>query len=93
VLPADRAGRYLQAAIDRTLTKLGQASEGGRNGALYMAAQTLGQLAAGGALTEQQVTDALTPAARALGLTERETARTIRSGLTAGARHPRSVAA
>jgi hypothetical protein len=93
VLPADRAGRYVRAAIDRTLTKLAATSEGGRNDALWMAAQSLGQLAAGGALTDQQVTDALEPAARALGLTARETARTIRSGLTAGARHPRSVAA
>jgi len=93
VLPADRAGRYLQAAINDTLTKLGQAGEGGRNDALWMAAQTLGQLAAGGGLTAEQVTDALSPAARALGLSERETARTIRSGLVAGARHPRSVAA
>ncbi|AGZ39594.1 bifunctional DNA primase/polymerase [Actinoplanes friuliensis] len=93
VLGADRAGRYVRAAIDRTLTKLAGASEGGRNDALWMAAQSLGQLAAGGALTDQQVTDALEPAARSLGLTARETARTIRSGLTAGARNPRSVAA
>jgi hypothetical protein len=93
VLSADRAGRYVQAAIDRTLSKLAETSEGGRNDALWMAAQSLGQLAAGGALTDQQVADALEPAARSLGLTARETARTIRSGLTAGARNPRSVAA
>lgn len=49
--------------------------------------------ACGAALTGEQVFDALEPAARALGLTARETARTIRSGLTAGARHPRRVAA
>ena len=93
VLSADRAGRYVQAAIDRTLSKLAETSEGGRNNALWMAAQSLGQLAAGGALTDEQVADALEPAARALGLTARETARTIRSGLTAGARNPRRVAA
>ena len=93
VLSADRAGRYAQAAIDRTLNKLAATSEGGRNDALWMAAQSLGQLAAGGALTDEQVADALEPAARALGLTARETARTIRSGLTAGARNPRRVAA
>jgi hypothetical protein len=92
VLSADRAGRYLTAAIDRTLTKLAEVSEGGRNDALWMAAQSLGQLAAGGALTAEQVTDALTPAAHTLGLTPRETARTIRSRLAAGARHPRRVA-
>jgi Bifunctional DNA primase/polymerase, N-terminal len=92
VLPADRAGRYVRAAIDRTLTKLGEATEGGRNAALFMAAQSLGQLAAAGALTAEQVTDALTPAALTLGLAARETARTIRSGLSAGARHPRRVA-
>ncbi|WP_433297417.1 bifunctional DNA primase/polymerase [Actinoplanes sp. CA-030573] len=90
-VPADRRGRYLHAAISRTLDKLGEASEGGRNAALFMAAQSLGQLVAGGALAEQAVADELTGAARRLGLGERETAATIRSGLGAGARRPRQV--
>jgi hypothetical protein len=57
-----------------------------------MAAQTLGQLVAGGALTEHTVTDVLTDTARGIGLSEREIARTIRSGLAAGARRPRVAA-
>jgi hypothetical protein len=58
-----------------------------------MAAQTLGQLAAGGAVAEDTVTTVLTQAGTRLGLTDRETCRTIRSGLAAGARRPRTVAA
>jgi hypothetical protein len=92
-LPADRQGAYLRAAIDRTLGHLTQAREGGRNRALFMAAQTLGQLVAGGALAEADATAVLADGARAIGLGQRETERTIRSGLAAGARRPRQVAA
>lgn len=91
-LPNGRRGRYLAVAINDTVTRLGQAVEPGRNNACFMAAQTLGQLAAAGGITEQQVIDALTPTAHAIGLSERETARAIRSGLAAGARRPRRVA-
>jgi len=91
-LPADRRGRYLAAAINDTVARLGQAVQPGRNNACFMAAQTLGQLAASGAITEQQVVDALTPTALAIGLSERETARAIRSGLAFGARRPRRLA-
>lgn len=91
-LPADRRGAYMRAAIDGTLAKLAEAGEGGRNRALFMAAQTLGQLAAGGAVGEDTVTAVLTDAAARLGLGSRETERTIASGLRAGARRPRQVA-
>jgi hypothetical protein len=91
-LPADRHGAYVRAAIDATLTKLAEAAEGGRNHALFMAAQTLGQLAAGGAVAEDTVTTVLADAAGRLGLRPRETERTIASGLRAGARRPRQVA-
>jgi len=91
-LPADRRGAYVRAAIDGTLTKLAETGEGGRNHALFMAAQTLGQLVAGHAVTEDTVTAVLTDAAARLGLRPGETANTIRSGLRAGARRPRQVA-
>jgi hypothetical protein len=91
-LPADRRGAYLRAAIDGTLAKLAEAGEGGRNHALFMAAQTLGQLVASGALDEDAVTTVLTDAAARIGLAPREIERTIHSGLTAGARRPRQVA-
>jgi len=89
---AYRRGTYVRAAVERTLDRLGDARPGGRNFALYIAAVSLGQLAAGGALAEADVYEALTPTAHAVGLAERETARTIRSGLLAGARNPRRVA-
>ncbi|GGQ77699.1 bifunctional DNA primase/polymerase [Couchioplanes azureus] len=89
---AFRRSAYVRAAVERTLDRLGAARAPGRNNALYIAALSLGQLAAGGALTEAEVYEALTPTALAIGLSERETARTIRSGLLAGARNPRKVA-
>jgi Bifunctional DNA primase/polymerase, N-terminal len=92
-LPTDRRGAYLRAALDRTLSHLAEAREGGRNHALFMAAQTLGQLVAGAALGEDDVTAVLTQQARAIGLGEHEADRTICSGLAAGARRPRVVAA
>lgn len=85
-------GAYVRGAVTRTLDLLGTARAPGRNNALYLAAMTLGQLAAGGHLTEAEVSEALTPTALAIGLTERETSRTIRSGLAAGARNPRRAA-
>jgi hypothetical protein len=91
-LPADRRGAYVRAAIDGTLTKLAETGEGGRNHALFMAAQTLGQLTAGGAVAEDTVTRVLTDAGCMLGLRPREIERTIASGLRAGARRPRQVA-
>jgi hypothetical protein len=91
-LPPDRRGAYLRAALENTVVRLGEAREGGRNHALFMAAQTLGQLVAGGALTEDAVTSVLTNTARGIGLRDREIARTIRSGLAAGARRPRVAA-
>ena len=90
--PTVRAGTYVDAAIRRQLGYLHHAAQGERNHALYVSAVALGQLAAGGALTDAEVTEVLTPAALAAGLTERETTRTIRSGLLAGARRPRRVA-
>jgi hypothetical protein len=88
-----RRAAYLSAAIDAQRQRIADAPEGQRNHALYLSAVVLGQLAAGGALTDAEVYEALWPAARAAGLTRRETDRTIRSGLRAGAGRPRKVAA
>ena len=90
---AYRLDAYVRGAIDRTAAHLAAAPGGERNHALYMAAQSLGQLVAGGGLTEAAVIDALTATARAIGLTDREIACTIRSGLLAGASRPRTAAA
>ncbi|GIF02339.1 bifunctional DNA primase/polymerase [Paractinoplanes rishiriensis] len=89
---AFRRGAYVRAAVRRTLVHLAAAPAGERNASLLGAAVSLGQLAAGGALSQEEVIEALTPTALAIGLTERETARTIRSGLRYGACNPRRVA-
>ncbi len=90
-LPPDRRGRYLEAAIRRQVDHLTAATEGGRNDALFASAVALGQLAAGGALGEDDVYAVLEPAALSTGLRHGEIARTIASGLRVGARQPRHL--
>lgn len=92
-LPSGRAGAYLDAAIGRQLDHLRHAAEGERNHTLYVSAVALGQLAAGGALPADQAEALLTETALSIGLSPFEVRRTIRSGLAAGARRPRTVAA
>ncbi|WP_405101474.1 bifunctional DNA primase/polymerase [Micromonospora sp. NBC_01412] len=91
-LPADRRGPYVAAAIRRQVAHLAAAVDGQRNHALFASAVALGQLAAGGALTEADVTAVLEPAALSIGLRPGEIARTITSGLRVGARNPRTLA-
>lgn len=90
-LPVDRHGRYLAAAIRRQVAHLTAAPDGQRNHALFTSAVALGQLAAGGALTDDEVYAVLEPAALSIGLRGGEIARTIASGLRAGARQPRRL--
>ena len=92
-LPTGRTGAYVTAAIGRQLDHLRQAAEGERNHALYVSAVALGQLAAGGALPVDQAAALLEETALSIGLTRFETLRTVRSGLAAGAKRPRTVAA
>jgi hypothetical protein len=88
-LATDRRGRYLDAAVTAEIRRVLDSPADGHNQALYHAAVALGQLVAGGALTETDVTAWLTDAARQVGQRPGETARTIRSGLRAGGRRPR----
>ncbi|MER7576429.1 hypothetical protein [Streptomyces sp. NPDC126514] len=60
---------------------------------LFYASVALGQLVAGGELSEADVTGWLLTAALQVGQCEREAERTIASGLRAGARRPRTIAA
>lgn len=73
------------------------AEGGNHNFALYCAANALGQLIEGGALTEDEVRDVLMRAAAghvAAGAYRwRQAEQTVTSGLRAGARRPRKVAA
>lgn len=91
-LPDNRRGAYLNAAITREARKVAAAPEGERNKALYTAAIALGQLVAGGELTESDVKVVLAQAAAEAGLWLGEAARTIASGLRAGANRPRNLA-
>ncbi|QDY11048.1 bifunctional DNA primase/polymerase [Micromonospora sp. HM134] len=90
-LPPDRRGRYVAAAIRRQVEHLTAAREGQRNHALFVSAVALGQLAAGGALTDDDVWAVLEPAAASIGLPAREIAHTIANGLRVGARNPRRL--
>lgn len=89
--------RYLAAALDAEVARVTDASEGQRNRALYLAAVALGQLVAGGSLIESDIHDTLTEAGRshvaAGAYSARQAERTIASGLRAGAKRPRQVAA
>jgi Bifunctional DNA primase/polymerase, N-terminal len=93
------AGRYGRAALDRETRRVAHAPRGQRNDTLNRAAFALGQLAAAGLLPAALVRAELFDAARQAGL-DRDPGcgrggidRTIRSGLTAGARKPRGRAA
>lgn len=90
-LPPDRRGRYVAAAIRRQVDHLTAAREGQRNHALFVSAVALGQLAAGGALTGDDVWAVLEPAGLSTGLSPREVAHAITNGLRVGARNPRHL--
>jgi hypothetical protein len=83
---------YGEAALHGECDKVRAAIAGTRNHTLNSAAFSLGQLVAGGHLGAEEVVDHLLAAAAACGLTEREAAPTITSGLGAGYEHPRSAA-
>jgi hypothetical protein len=81
---------YGLAALREESARVAASCEGTRNDTLNRAAFSLGQLVAGGCLSDAEVAAALAGAARESGLPEREATRTIRSGMTAGARRPRA---
>ncbi|WP_037605066.1 bifunctional DNA primase/polymerase [Streptacidiphilus rugosus] len=90
---SDRRGRYLRAAIDGQVKRVLDSAEDRHNIALYLSAVALGQLVAGGELTEREVTEPLMAAGLRVGQGESEAGRTIRSGLRAGRLRPRTLAA
>ncbi len=90
---ADRYGTYLRAAVTREIEHVTSSPPDGHNNALYLASVALGQLVAGGALAESDVTAWLAAAAAQVGQRPGEARRTIASGLRAGAKRPRKVAA
>ncbi|WP_406048293.1 bifunctional DNA primase/polymerase [Kribbella sp. NBC_00889] len=80
---------YAAAALAGELEKVLAAPTGQRNDTLNRAAFALGQLTGAHLLAEAIATDELLTAAARIGLPHTEAERTITSGLTAGARHPR----
>ncbi|MFJ6083546.1 bifunctional DNA primase/polymerase [Streptomyces sp. NPDC092369] len=89
----DRRTAFLRSAVDGEVTRVLNSGPHQHNKALYVASVALGQLAAGGELTEHDVTGWLLDAALNVGQGEGEARRTIASGLRAGANRPRKVAA
>ena len=87
--------RYGLAALQAEADATASTAPGGRNARLNRAAFSLGQLVAGGELVDADVRAVLIEAARSCGLVdddgERAVLATIRSGLTAGKREPRSA--
>jgi hypothetical protein len=83
--------RYAEAALAAEADRVAWAPVGTRNDTLNRAAFALGRLVGAGLVDESAVRYELTRAARHAGLGRVETARTIRSGLTAGRRLPRAA--
>lgn len=82
---------YAAAALRYEAERVAAAEEGTRNATLNRAAYSLGGLVAVGLLSRAAVEAALFHAAVAAGLSERETAATIQSGIEAGIKRPRTV--
>jgi hypothetical protein len=82
---------YAKKAFKAEIAAVATAAEGGRNDQLNRSALALGSLAAGGELDCGEVEAALLAAAISCGLPEGEAKATIKSGMTAGAKSPRSA--
>jgi hypothetical protein len=89
-LSGPRGRRYLQGAIAGEVARVATAGHRRRNDTLNRAAFRLGQLAAAGLGSLDELTEPLLDAALRAGLPESEAAKTIASGLSAGARQPRT---
>jgi hypothetical protein len=90
VLRGAQGTAYAMAALRDEARLVATARPGTRNDTLNRAAFSLGQLAAAGLLPPLDVATALAGAAERAGLPAGESRRTIRSGMTAGARNPRA---
>ena len=86
-----QCSKYGLAALAGELAALGKTKEGTRNTKLNNTALVLGQLVAGGELDEESVKRELLLTAMSIGLSEAEARATIKSGLDAGAKRPRTA--
>lgn len=89
--PTGRYTAYAQKALDDELDDLARTTKGQRNDQLNKACFSLGQLVGAGLLDRADVESQLEATALAIGLDERETLATMRSGLDAGESAPRQV--
>jgi putative DNA primase/helicase len=80
---------WTEKALTQELGILRAAPDGSRNNQLNKSAFALGQIVGAGLLTEADVEQELTEVALTIGLGEKETAATIKSGLDAGKLKPR----
>jgi hypothetical protein len=80
------SGPQAQRMLERQLKSVTGADTGSRNHSLNRAAFLLGKLVNGGLLPGDKVEDLLMDAAMAAGLEERESKRTIASGMSAATR-------
>lgn len=85
------ADTYSRVAFDGELDRIRSTAEGSRNAVLNRSAFSLGQLVAARLLDRDAVERELHAAALAIGLTDTEARKTIRSGLRSGAQHPRTL--
>ena len=94
IASAHRSG-YVRSALEREAKRVTAALPGARNKALFIAACALGQLVAGGAVSEHDVRAVLEHASdlhvNAGAYGERQRHNTIDSGLKAGASRPRTL--
>ncbi|MDQ3012459.1 MAG: YfjI family protein, partial [Acidobacteriota bacterium] len=88
---AQRQDIYGQAALRDEANRVLTAANGHRNETLNRAAFSLAQLAASGVLTEAEIEATLERAAVGAGLAASEARCTIKSGLQAGSKEPRTL--
>ena len=82
---------YGLKALEEETGKVRSAPEGQRNDTLNRAAFAMGQLVAGGELSQSLVESVLMDAGLATGLDEREVSKTLKSGLEKGMQEPRKA--
>lgn len=87
----DRAQAYMTAALHNELGRLTKAPKHQRNDTLNRCAFKLGQLMPYGLLEHSHVVRELSSVATSIGLMPEEIGPTIKSGLEAGVKHPRSL--
>ena len=87
----DKSCKYGQKALAGEIMNITSSGKGTRNDTLNKAAYSLGQLIAGGALSESDAERGLLGAAIAVGLTNKEAMATINSGFKKGKQQPRTA--